>query len=184
MSTDQPTMEHIVTTDENTQAAPDRKRILRGIPQPDQGAQLADSRSHAGNCHAGNCVESSALPADSSSNPQSFGVVSLDNVYAQNPNIVTRTIADECLLVPIKQTTGDLENIYVLNEVAGFVWNLVDGHTHLREIQKRLVEEFDVTEQAATEDLVGLIQALTVQGAVVLVAEPSSQANFNSTASC
>jgi hypothetical protein len=41
-------------------------------------------------------------------------VKDLEKCYQKDPNIVSRKIADEFILVPIKQNVGDLESIYTL----------------------------------------------------------------------
>ena len=74
--------------------------------------------------------------------------------------MVSRNIADEVILVPIRQNVGDLESIYTLNEVAGRIWELMDGEMKVREIKERIVEEFEVTPEKAEKDLIGHLQQL------------------------
>jgi len=84
----------------------------------------------------------------------------LDKVYKKSDSIVSRKIADEFILVPIKQKVGDLESIYTLNEVAARIWKLIDGKTKVREIKDKIVEEFDVTPEEAEKDLIENLQQL------------------------
>ena len=84
----------------------------------------------------------------------------LDKVYKKSDSIVSRKIADEFILVPIRQNVGDLESISTLNEVAARIWELIDGTMKLREIKDKIVEEFDVTPQQAEKDLVDYIKQL------------------------
>ena len=84
----------------------------------------------------------------------------LDKVYKKSDSIVSRKIADEFILVPIRQNVGDLESISTLNEVAARIWELIDGTMKLREIKAKIVEEFDVTPQQAEKDLVDYIKQL------------------------
>jgi len=90
----------------------------------------------------------------------------LDKVYKKSDSIVSRKIADEFLLVPIKQNVGDLESIYTLNEVATRVWELIDGKMKVREIKDKIVEEFEVTPQEAEKDLTNLLKQLLAVGAI------------------
>ena len=54
----------------------------------------------------------------------------LTDTYQQDPSIVSREIAGEVILVPIRNNVGDLESIYTLNETAARIWALLDGdHT-------------------------------------------------------
>jgi hypothetical protein len=90
----------------------------------------------------------------------------LDECYAKDPSMVFRKIADECLLVPIRQNVADLESIYVLNEVAGRIWELIDGQKRLREIRDIIVSEFEVGPQEAETDMVEFLKQLQEIGGV------------------
>ena len=84
----------------------------------------------------------------------------LDKVYRKNDSIVSRKIADEFILVPIRQDVGDLGSIYTLNEVAARIWELIDGKRKVGEIKERIVEEFEVTPEEAEKDLIGHLRQL------------------------
>jgi hypothetical protein len=84
----------------------------------------------------------------------------LDKVYKKSDSIVSRKIADEFILVPIRQNVGDLESISTLNEVAARIWELIDGKMKVREIKDKILEEFEVTPQQAEKDLAGYIKQL------------------------
>ena len=84
----------------------------------------------------------------------------LDKVYKKSDSIVFRKIADEFILVPIRQNVGDLESISTLNEVAARIWELIDGKKKVREIKDKIVEEFEVTPEEAEKDLIEYLQQL------------------------
>jgi len=84
----------------------------------------------------------------------------LERCYQKNPDIVSRKIADEYILVPIRQNVGDLESIYTLNEVATRIWELIDGKRKIKEIKDKIIEEFEVTPEEAEKDLTELLQKL------------------------
>jgi CTP synthase (UTP-ammonia lyase) len=83
-----------------------------------------------------------------------------DKVYKKSDSIVSRKIADEFILVPIRQNVGDLESISTLNEVAARIWELIDGKKKVREIKDKIVEEFEVTPQQAEKDLIEYLKQL------------------------
>lgn len=89
-----------------------------------------------------------------------------EQIYLRDPNIVTREIAGEMILVPIRQNVGDLESIYLLNETALFAWQLFDGTLTLAEVRQRITEAFDVDEQTAGQDLIELAAQLERAGAL------------------
>ncbi len=84
----------------------------------------------------------------------------LDKVYKKSDSIVSRKIADEFILVPIRQNVGDLESISTLNEVAARIWELIDGKMKIREIKDKIVEEFEVTPEEAEKDLIEYLKQL------------------------
>lgn len=84
----------------------------------------------------------------------------LDKVYRKSDSIVSRKIADEFILVPIRRNVGDLESIYTLNDVAAYIWELIDGKRNILEIKEKIAEEFDVTPEEAERDLLEHLQQL------------------------
>ncbi len=91
----------------------------------------------------------------------------LDKVYKKSDSIVFRKIADEFILVPIRQNVGDLESISTLNEVAARIWELIDGKMKVREIKDKIVEEFEVTPQEAEKDLIEYLHQLEEIEAII-----------------
>ena len=91
----------------------------------------------------------------------------LDKVYKKSDSIVFRKIADEFILVPIRQNVGDLESISTLNEVAARIWELIDGKMKAREIKDKIVEEFEVTPQQAEKDLIEYLHQLKEIEAII-----------------
>ena len=91
----------------------------------------------------------------------------LEKVYKKSDSIVFRKIADEFILVPIRQNVGDLESISTLNEVAARIWELIDGKMKVREIKDKIVEEFEVTPQQAEKDLIEYLHQLKEIEAII-----------------
>jgi hypothetical protein len=90
----------------------------------------------------------------------------LEDRFAKDSSIVSRKIADEVILVPVRQNVADLESIFTLNEVAARIWELLDGRITLAKIRDLLVEEFEVTPEQAETDLLEFLQLLEKAGAV------------------
>ncbi len=94
----------------------------------------------------------------------------LTKSFVKDPNIVSRKIAGEVILVPIRKNVGDLESIYTLNEVAARIWELIDGKKKVKDIKKAIVEEYQIGEEEAEKDLLELLsqlrelKAITVSG--------------------
>ena len=91
----------------------------------------------------------------------------LDKVYKKSDSVVSRKIADEFILIPIRQNVADLESIYTLNEVGARIWELMDGKMTVREIKEKIVEEFEVTAHEAEKDIAEYLQQLEKIKAIV-----------------
>jgi len=95
-----------------------------------------------------------------------FSRISLDEIYRKSETIVSRRIAGEAVLVPLRRNAADLDAIYALNETAAMVWESLDGVNTLRQVLQRVVAEFEIDEVAAEIDLVELVAHLHELGAV------------------
>lgn len=84
----------------------------------------------------------------------------LNKIYKKSDSIVSRKIADEFILVPIRKNVGDLESVYKLNEVATRIWKQIDEKTKVREIKEKIVDEFEVIPEDAEEDIFRYLQQL------------------------
>ena len=90
----------------------------------------------------------------------------LEIVYTKSPSIVSRKIAEEAVLVPIRQTLGEDPSIFTLNEVGAKIWDLIDGTRSAREICETVVSEFEVDPSLAGEDLLKLLSQLKEVGII------------------
>jgi len=80
--------------------------------------------------------------------------------HEKSEDIVARKIAEEVILVPIRQKIGDLQNIYTLNEVAAKIWELLDGQKTLLQIRDVIISEFEINPEQAQKDLEEFLQKL------------------------
>jgi hypothetical protein len=79
---------------------------------------------------------------------------------------VTRQIAGETIIVPVRDSVADLDAIYTLNEVGSRIWQLIEGPTSIEHIVRRISEEFAVTEDQAAEDTVAFLTELQAIGLI------------------
>lgn len=93
----------------------------------------------------------------------------MDAVFQHDPNIVSRQVAGEMILVPIKNNIGDMESIYTLNPTAARIWELIDGRRTIAEIYQQILLEFEVDPAQAGADMNEFVAALQSEGALVEV---------------
>jgi Coenzyme PQQ synthesis protein D (PqqD) len=66
-------------------------------------------------------------------------------IFKKNPDMVTRVIDGETILLPIYKTSDEINCIYTLNKVASRIWELINGKRTIAEIKKQALKEFDAT---------------------------------------
>src|SRR6476660_658070 len=75
--------------------------------------------------------------------------------FVRSDSVVSRVIAGETLIVPIRRGVGDLASIYSLNPVATAIWQALSEPHSTDEVIQVVTEEFD----AETEKVVADVQA-------------------------
>ncbi len=80
--------------------------------------------------------------------------------FQQADTVVSRVIAGEAILVPIRSSREGLDSIFTLNETAAFIWSLMNGQYTLAQIRDRVVEEYEVSPEEAALDLGKLVGQL------------------------
>lgn len=81
-------------------------------------------------------------------------------ILRRNPNIVTRVIEDETILLPIYKSSDEISYIYTLNKVASKVWDLINGKRSLVEIKKEILEKFDTTPEEVDKEMENFLKDL------------------------
>jgi len=91
----------------------------------------------------------------------------LQRRYRKSDDLVTREIAGETLLVPIRNTLASLQQIFALNPVASFVWGQLDGTRSLGAIHQDIVARFSTTPEEARSDLLEFVDALAAAELII-----------------
>jgi len=74
-------------------------------------------------------------------------------VLKKNPDMVSRVIDDETILLPIYKTSKEINCIYTLNKIASQVWDLIDGKRNLGAIKKWVLAKFAATEKEVNKEM-------------------------------
>ena len=86
--------------------------------------------------------------------------------FVRKCDFVTRRIAGETLIVPIRGRVGDLDAIYTLNEMGTVIWELIDGRKDVRQIVEAVSNGYEVVAADAENDTVGFLEALQAAGLI------------------
>ena len=90
----------------------------------------------------------------------------LDTCFSKEQDLVTRDVAGEEIIVPIKGHVGDLEGVFTLNEVGAMIWRLMDGQTTVRQLMEAVRNEYDVEAAEAEKDLLDFLRSLEDAGLI------------------
>jgi hypothetical protein len=74
-------------------------------------------------------------------------------VLSKSPDVVSREIDEDRILIPIRQRAGDLRSVYTTEGVASSIWDLIDGERTIDEIAQLISAEYDVAPERARADL-------------------------------
>lgn len=86
-------------------------------------------------------------------------------IYRKDEDIVSRKIAGELFLVPIRGNLADMQHIFTLNLVAEYIWEELDGKS-LGEVREGIMENFEVGEEQADTDIRDFIASLLAAGLI------------------
>lgn len=77
---------------------------------------------------------------------------------------ITRTIAGETVVVPTGAAAACLNGMITLNDTGAFIWKFLQEEHTKEELLAAMLEEFEVDEACAREDIEGFTGVLMEQG--------------------
>jgi len=92
-----------------------------------------------------------------------------EKVFQKQADIVSREIAAETILVPIRGKLADMQRIFSLDGVAEYIWQQIDGRRKLKDIRYSVIDAFDVEEVQAETDIQEFIGELLESDLIVEV---------------
>jgi len=93
--------------------------------------------------------------------------------YVRSSSVVSRVIAGETLIVPVRGGVGDLASIYSLNEVASSIWNAITQPCSKQEIIARIQSEFAEDRQQVEQDVNSFLAEMESAGLIEPVGVPA-----------
>ena len=88
-----------------------------------------------------------------------------------NNNFILRNIADEYVLIPVKEAAQSFNGMLHLTSTADYIWECVDKCDNLDEVIKSLMNEFEVDEEIAKNDVYGFLNELYIRNMVLDIPE-------------
>ncbi len=96
--------------------------------------------------------------------------LTLDTLCVASPDVVSRDIEGEIIIIPLTGGIGDAEDeLYSLNDTGRAVWMLLDGRRTLGDVVDLLTQRFDAPRSVVEGDVVGLATEMTARGIVTAI---------------
>jgi len=88
----------------------------------------------------------------------------------RSKNVVSRIVADEAIVVPVRRGAADMDSIYTFNATGSLLWSLIEGgRSGLVELAKHLQEEYGISAEQASADTERFLAELSEAGLIETV---------------
>ncbi len=98
--------------------------------------------------------------------PQTVRAVPDLSVFQRSRAVVSRQIAGETLVVPIRGKVGDLASIYSFNETGSVLWAALENPKSLENLTSLLCQSFEVGWDDARRDASTFVQEMQAAGLI------------------
>jgi Coenzyme PQQ synthesis protein D (PqqD) len=89
--------------------------------------------------------------------------------FRKSGNVVSRVVANEAIVVPIRRGAADLDSIFTFNEAGTALWAMVEANRSSREMSEFLEREYGLSAEQAEADTQVFIENLAAAGLVETV---------------
>ena len=121
-------------------------------------------------------------------------MVSDAQVFVRSRAVVSRVVAGETLIVPVRGKVGDLASIYSFNETGSLIWRLLDAPRTVGEVVGAVAEEYQIDTEQVRQDVlrflgemrgVGLIEISQIEISQIKIPQARiSQIQMGATEDC
>jgi len=86
----------------------------------------------------------------------------------RSPNVVSRVVAGEAIVVPIRRGAADMDSIFTFNDTGSLLWTLIEKGGTAEELTAQLQSEYGITAEQAAADTERFVQELREAGLIEL----------------
>ena len=84
----------------------------------------------------------------------------------RSSNVVSRVVADEAIVVPIRRGAADLDSIYTFNEAGTTLWSLIEKGLDPAGLILHLQDKYGLSTEQATLDAQAFLKELSDEGLI------------------
>ena len=85
----------------------------------------------------------------------------IENILKAKERFAARKVGGELVLVPLKNSVAEMEEMFTLNEVGSLIWEDIQKGTTEQTLIDAIVNEFDIDPFTASEDLQAFLDSLS-----------------------
>lgn len=87
----------------------------------------------------------------------------------RSPNVVSRVVADEAIVVPIRRGAADMDSIYTFNTTGSTLWALIEKGKTVGQLSEYLRAEYGISQEQAAADTENFLAELREAGLIETV---------------
>jgi hypothetical protein len=89
-----------------------------------------------------------------------------EQIFVRSRTVVSRVVAGETLIVPVRGKVGDLASIYSFNGTGSLIWRLLDAPRTLTDLVDAVEREYEVGQEQAQKDVTRFLDDMLSVGLV------------------
>jgi hypothetical protein len=89
--------------------------------------------------------------------------------FVRSENVVSRVIAGETLIVPVRRGVADLASLFSFNQVGSTIWEAIERPRTVDELVTLVADAYEVTPEKAREDMEVFLNEAQAAGIVQMV---------------
>jgi hypothetical protein len=97
-----------------------------------------------------------------------------EQLFTRSRSVVSRVVAGETLIVPVRGKVGDLASIYSFNGTGSLIWQLLDSPRSLADLIDAVEHEYAVEQEQAQKDVIRFLNDMASVGLVDVCARVAS----------
>lgn len=113
-------------------------------------------------------AKASRLIQASKRSKASLGEQVLTGVSVRTRKAVSQVVADEAIVVPIRDDSANSGDVYTFNESGTTIWSMIEAGSSAAEVAAYLEAEYEISAEQAAEDTKQFLAALAEEGLVEL----------------
>jgi hypothetical protein len=84
----------------------------------------------------------------------------------RSSNVVSRVVADEAIVIPIRRGAADMDSIFTFNEAGTKLWSLISDAQSSEALAEHLEAEYGLSPEQAAKDAAAFLNDLKQEGLV------------------